>query len=71
MTRTESLLYLFQTHGNRLTLGEMLSYGFMIGSKYTSRISDLRKKGYKIECEEHRDKPTDTVYTIVQPGCLI
>lgn len=66
MTRTDALLYLFQTNGNRLSLGQMLSYGHMIGSKYTSRISDLRKRGFYISCKENRDRPTDTLYTLIQ-----
>ena len=68
MTRTESLLYLFQTHGNRLTLGQMLAYGHMIGSKYTSRIDDLRKQGHNIVCsEKNREHPTENVYLLLDP----
>lgn len=66
MSRNEALLHLFKAHGNRLTLGQMLSYGTLIGSKYSSRISDLRKMGYNIHCEEHKEQPTANVYTLIE-----
>lgn len=66
MTRNEALLHLFRSNGNRLTLGQMLSYGTLIGSKYSSRVSDLRKQGFDILCEECRDRPTENVYTLVE-----
>lgn len=65
MNQAHRLLDLFHEHGNRLTLGQILDA--RISSKYTNRISDLRKMGYSVTCEEHRDSPTDNLYTLFEP----
>lgn len=66
MTKNEGLLYLFRSNGNRLTLGQILGNWHLIGSKYTSRIDDLRKKGFNIMCQENKERPTENVYTLVE-----
>lgn len=66
MTRNDGLLYLFRSNGNRLTLGQILGNYHLVGSKYTSRLDDLRKRGYSIVCEECRERPTENVYTLVE-----
>lgn len=50
MNQTEKLLELFQLYGGRLTLGQLLKHPSGVGYKCTSRFSDLRKQGYKIDC---------------------
>lgn len=47
MTNVERILWAFQQNGYKLTLGYALQYPW--GYKLTSRISDLRKQGYKID----------------------
>jgi hypothetical protein len=67
MTRTQNLLYLFETNGNQLTLKQMLDNGYLIGSRYTSRVDDLRKLGYSVTCKQNRERPTENVYTLLPP----
>lgn len=66
MNQQEKLLELFRFHGNRLTLGQLLANHMGVGYKATSRFSDLRKKGYSIICEKHKD-PSDNVYRLTPP----
>ena len=48
MTNTDKILEAFQMYGYRITLGQALQHPW--GYKLTSRISDLRKRGYQIDC---------------------
>jgi hypothetical protein len=66
MTRNDGLLHLFRVNGGRLTLGQILARWDLVGSKYTSRIDDLRKKGFNIVCHECKERPTENVYTLVE-----
>jgi hypothetical protein len=50
MTQKEKLLELFQLYGGRLTLGQLLNHPSGVGYKCTSRFSELRREGYKIDC---------------------
>jgi hypothetical protein len=61
---------MFIEHGNHLTVAEMNTpeAHYKIGTKYTSRISDLRKKGCNIpEPVEDREHPGNNLYTLLNP----
>lgn len=60
----EHLLDLFKENCGRLTLADLLANGRIIGSKYTNRISDCRKHGYSIRCEESKVSPMSNVYIL-------
>lgn len=61
MSQVDALYELFQTHGNCLTLGQILDNYRLVGSKYTNRISELEErleqKGMTIDCHECRTRP--------------
>lgn len=61
-TNHELLLDLFHKNGNVLTLGQLLQYPF--GYKCTSRFSELRDRGYKIECEK-ATRASDNIYRLL------
>lgn len=47
MTQKEKILESFRLNGYRLSLGYVLQFDF--GYKFTSRLSDLRKEGYRVD----------------------
>ncbi len=61
MTNTEKILWAFQQNGYKLTLGYALQHEW--GYKLTSRISDLRKRGYQIDCILGKT-PSDNTYVL-------
>lgn len=61
MTRTQQILSAFQHNGYKMTLGYMLQHEW--GYKAASRMSDLRAKGYKIDCIKAA-KPSDNLYVM-------
>lgn len=63
MTQKESILEAFRRNGNQMTLGYMLQFPW--GYKAASRMSDLRKQGYIIKCEEQA-RPSDNIYTLYE-----
>lgn len=54
----------FQQFGYRITLGEALRHEW--GYKFCSRLSDLRKRGYKIDCIK-AEKASDNLYVMAPP----
>lgn len=46
MSQSSELLDLFRSHGNRLTLGEILQHP--IGYEWRARATELRREGYSI-----------------------
>ncbi len=64
MSQAERLLEMFRYNGGRLTLGQILDA--RISSKYTNRISEIRAMGHSVECKMNRDRPTETLYTLVE-----
>lgn len=66
MSQSKELLKLFEENGNKLTLGQILGNWTRVGSKYTNRISELRKLGYEVECVENKERPTDNLYILKQ-----
>jgi hypothetical protein len=76
MTRTESLIDLFERNGGQLTLLQLKQNWELIGSNETGRISDARKhlipKGKTIKLiYKDTEHPSRNTYAIVQPGFLI
>lgn len=61
MTQKEIILEAFQRFGYKITLGQALQHSW--GYKMASRISDLRKDGYQIECIRG-EKPSDNLYVM-------
>lgn len=49
LSQKQRLLDLFQIHGNKLTLGQLLNDPSGVGYKCTSRFSELRADGYQID----------------------
>ena len=66
MKQTDAIIELFRLNGYRLTLGKLLETQY--GYKCTSRFSDLRKEGYRIELI-HRDKehPSNNQWQMTVP----
>ena len=74
-SQTDGLKELFDSHGGRLTLGEILENWKIAGSKYTNRISELRSR---LELENPprtirwtraaSGRQTESVYDIVPKG---
>jgi hypothetical protein len=60
----EHLIDLFRLHGFRMTLGQLLDHS--VGYKCTSRFSDLRKLGYKIDCVKGK-LPSQNLYIMAPP----
>lgn len=54
MTQKQQLLALFEQFNYKLTLGQLLNHPSGVGYKCTSRFSDLRREGYKIDCIKGR-----------------
>lgn len=50
-------------NNNRLTLGQLLKDPSGIGYKCTSRFSELRADGYKIDCIK-AEKASDNLYVL-------
>lgn len=67
VSQADNLLELFRTHGNRLTLGDILENWRLIGSKYTNRISEIRAMGYIVECIVDKKEPTNNLYELKEP----
>lgn len=61
MTQKEIILEAFQRYGYKITLGQALQHKW--GYKMASRISDLRKDGYRIECIRG-ETPSDNLYVM-------
>lgn len=65
MSQKEALLNLFKMHGNKLTLGTILDNWKVVGSKYTNRISEIRRMGYDVSLvHTDREHPTNNVYML-------
>jgi hypothetical protein len=64
MTQKEKILEAFVMHGYKLTLGQVLQHDY--GYKFCSRLSELRKEGYKIDCIK-AEKPSDNLYVMQPP----
>lgn len=64
MTNTDRILWAFQQYGYRITLGEALKHPW--GYKLTSRISDLRKRGFVIKCIKG-ETPSLNTYVMQPP----
>lgn len=62
MTQKSAILDLFRRNGGRLTLGQLLQPPF--AAAYSKRISELRREGFTIECQENHEHPTENVYTL-------
>ena len=65
MTQKEIILAAFQQFGYRIRLGDALQHSW--GYKMASRISDLRRDGYHIECVRG-EKPSDNLYVMRPPA---
>ena len=65
-TQIQHLLRLFQENGNKLTLGMILKTN--LGAAYRPRLSDLREKGYTVDCVEDKKEPSNNLYTLIIPG---
>lgn len=66
MTHSESILNFLRQNGGQATLGELLDAGrFSFAHKLTARISDLRKQGFTILCEEGPN-PTKNIYRLIE-----
>lgn len=66
MTHGEQILNYLKTHGGSATLGELLDAGrYSFGHKLTARISDLRKQGHTIICEEGPN-PSQNIYRLTE-----
>jgi hypothetical protein len=63
MTQKERILWLFSMNGNKLTLGQLLRDPSGVGYKSTSRFSDLRKEGYKIDFIKG-ETPSQNMYVL-------
>lgn len=61
MTNTDRILWAFQQFGGKITLGEALKHEW--GYKFCSRLSDLRKRGHKIDCIRG-EKASDNLYVL-------
>lgn len=68
MTQKEQALQMFRENNNQLTLREIMKTN--LGCEYRARFSDLRREGYKINCERAK-KPSDNTYTLIEKGYLI
>ena len=66
MGQADNLLDLFHMNGNRLTLAQLYDARYLIGTKYTNRIDDLRKRGYSICCTKNHLHPGENLYTLVE-----
>ena len=51
MTQCENLLQMFRENGGRIRRNDLLQSGFL-GASYRQRLSDIRKLGYVVECQE-------------------
>ena len=51
MSQCESLLQMFREGNGRIKRNDILRSGFLAAA-YRQRMSDLRAKGYEIDCEE-------------------
>ena len=65
MTQKEKLLELFNLYGGRLTLGQLLAHPSGVGYKCTSRFSELRAEGYKIDCIKGK-RASENLYVLQQ-----
>lgn len=70
MSQAKELIRLFYENGGKLTLGQILNAWKFIGSKYTNRISEIRRMGYDIECVENKESPTKNLY-ILKPRATV
>lgn len=64
MTQKEHLLELFQVHGGKMTLGQILKSP--VGYEWRARATELRREGYRIELQRG-ERPSDNTYHLVQP----
>lgn len=64
MTQVETILQAFKMNDYKLTLGYALNYPW--GYKLTSRLSDLRKEGYRIDFKKGRI-PSENSWTLHVP----
>lgn len=61
MSNVDKILWAFQQFGGKISLGQALKHEW--GYKFCSRLSDLRKRGYQIDCIKG-EKPSDNLYVM-------
>lgn len=64
MTQKEQILSCFKEHGNKMTLGEILTYRW--GYEARARFTELRREGFKIEFTKGK-RPSDNLYVLTLP----
>ena len=64
MTQTEQLIDLFRRNGYQLRLSQILNT--TLAAEYRARMSELRKNGYVITCEQGK-QASDNLYVLVEP----
>lgn len=64
MTQCEKLVDFFRANGYQATLSQLIEAGFY---KLTARVSDLRKKGYRITVNADHLNPGRNIYTMFEP----
>ena len=64
MTQTEQLIDLFKRNGYQLRLRQILNT--TLAAEYRARMSELRKNGYVITCEQGK-QASDNLYVLVEP----
>lgn len=66
MTHCEMILDFFRQNNNQVTLGKLLEAGYGCWAhSLTRRLSDLRAKGYGIECIKG-DNPSKNLYILTE-----
>jgi hypothetical protein len=65
MSNCQKILEAFKKNKNKLTLGYVLRYSW--GYKFTSRLSDLRYRGYKIDFTRG-SKPSKNSWVLLSTG---
>lgn len=65
MSQKTDLIKLFRANGGRLTLGQIMKTH--LAAEYRARISDARRDGYVILCDD-KDKPSpsENVYILIE-----
>lgn len=66
-TQQQQLLELFESHGRRLLLGDIMQT--TLAAEYRARMTDLRRKGYTIRYTRG-ETPSQNVYQLWHPGEL-
>lgn len=64
VTQREQVIDLFQRHGYRLTLGQILQT--TLAAEYRARFTELRREGYTITCTKGKTA-SENLYTLEAP----